>query len=31
MDSWFMMYGYMFGCLEVNLTYKYLSLGLEKP
>ena len=26
-----MMYGYLFRCLEVNLTYKYLGLGLEKP
>ena len=25
-----MMYGHLFGSKEVNLTYKYLSLGLEK-
>ena len=31
MDSWFMRYIYLFGCYEVNLTYKYLRLGLEKP
>ena len=26
-----MMYGYLFGCYEANLTYKYLGLSLEKP